>query len=206
MKRKITWVLAIISWFAIIGQYVLMMEERVTTVVETTIRFVSFFTILTNTLIALYFTALLLQKGILHRFFGRPGILTALTSYIIIVGLVYQVVLRSLWTPTGLQMVVNELLHSVIPVEVVLYWYVYEYKKELQFGMIRNWMIYPSIYLIYTLVRGHYVNYYPYPFVNVSELGMAMVLYNSALLMVVFVFFSFVMIAVGKRIAKQQRV
>lgn len=204
MKGKITIVFALISWFAIITQYVVMLENRITSIAETSIRFLSFFTILTNSIVALYFTSLLFKRNPLRRYFSQPGTLTAITTYITIVFMVYQFVLRSLWTPTGMQMIVDELLHSVIPMEVVFFWYLYEYKKELQFVMIKNWLIYPAVYLAYILIRGHFSNFYPYPFVNATELGLTKVLLNSAILMLVFVFFSFLFIRIGKIISKSQ--
>ncbi|HMI08540.1 MAG TPA: Pr6Pr family membrane protein [Flavobacterium sp.] len=202
MKTKITFLFAAISWFALIAQYILMIGNREAGLIETSVRFVSFFTILTNTLVACYFTSMLSEKAPFHRFFSRPSILTALTVYITVVCLVYQLVLRAIWTPTGLQMVVNELLHSVIPLEVIFFWYLYESKKQLNFSLIGSWLLFPAAYLVYILIRGHFSGFYPYPFVNVTELGMQKVLLHSALLMLVFVFFSVLFIAIGKSISK----
>lgn len=52
--------------------------------------------------------------------------------------------------------------------------------------MIPKWLIYPQAYLIYIPIRGHFSGFYPYPFVDVSALGMTKVLFNSAVLMGVF--------------------
>jgi hypothetical protein len=43
-------------------------------------------------------------------------------TLILIVGLVYQVVL-GIWNPTGLQYIVDELLHTVIPLFMLGYWF-----------------------------------------------------------------------------------
>lgn len=204
MKGKITIAFVIISWFAIIAQYILMIENRVVPIVETSIRFISFFTILTNSIVALYFTSLLFKKNPMRRYFSKAGTLTAITTYITIVCLVYQVTLRALWTPTGMQMIVNELLHIIIPIEVIFFWYLYEYKKELQFAMIKNWLLYPAVYLVFILIRGHFSGFYPYPFVDVIQLGLTKVLFNSAVLMLAFLFFSFLFIRIGKIISKNQ--
>ncbi len=198
MKGKIIVVFTAISWFAIITQYILMLQNRVASVGETTIRFFSFFTILTNLLIAFYFASLLFKNSSLRLFFNRSGVLTALTTYITIVCLVYQLVLRQMWTPTGMQRIVDELLHSVIPVLVVFFWYYYENKQALKYSMIPKWLCYPGIYLIYILMRGQFSGFYPYPFMNVLNLGMEKVLINSALLMLVFIFFCFLFIVVGR--------
>jgi len=205
MKVTLSAFLAAVGWFAVITQYVLMIENRVTPVVETSIRFLSFFTILTNSLVALYFTSILFQKGKLIHYASKPGVLTAITTYITIVGLVYQLVLRGIWEPKGLQKVVDELLHSFIPLAVVLFWVLYERKNEVPYAMIPKWLLYPFLYLLYVLSRGHFSGFYPYPFVNVSELGMQKVLFNSLLLLVVFVLVSALFVFMGKTITVKQK-
>ena len=134
MKYKLAAFFALIGWFAIITQYILMIETRETTILETTIKFFSFFTILTNSLVAIYFTCIVIYKNKMLVLIAKPGTLTALTVYILIVGLVYQFALRHLWNPTGLQRVVDELLHSVIPILVLIFWYLYETKQSIKYA------------------------------------------------------------------------
>ncbi|WP_432670598.1 Pr6Pr family membrane protein [Flavobacterium sp. SM2513] len=187
MKNKLTILLATIGWFAILTQYCLMVENRVTSILETTIRFFSFFTILTNLLVALYFTLSLPKKGNSNpSTSNKSGTLTAITVYITIVGLVYQILLRQIWEPKGIQWVVDELLHSVIPILVIIFWYLYEDKKTMEYKQILKWLIYPLIYLIFILICGNFSNFYPYPFVNVTDFGLKKVLINSAGLIVFF--------------------
>ncbi len=115
---------AIIGWIAVLSQFYLIIVNRVASVPETIIRFFSFFTILTNTFVAVCFTVLLLgQKTNWGKFFSAPKTLTAITVYISIVGIVYNLILREIWDPKGLQLFVDELLHSVIPVFFILYWF-----------------------------------------------------------------------------------
>ncbi len=207
MKRNLALLFALIGWFAVITQYILMVENRIAPILETTIRFFSFFTILTNILVALYFTLTTFYHAQPQRRFNRPGFLTAVTVYITIVGLVYQIVLRALWTPTGMQFAVNELLHSVIPLLTIGFWYFYEKSKAIKYPEIAKWMIYPVVYLVFILIRGSFSDYYPYPFVNVTEVGLQKVLLNSGVLMGVFVGVSFAFVFVGKRYGKNgQRV
>lgn len=198
MKKLLALIFAIIGWFAVIGQFILMMENRVAPILETCIRFFSFFTILTNGLVAIYFTLSYFNNRNKLIAIKEPGTLTAMTVYITVVGLVYQVVLRQLWQPQGLQWVVNELLHTLIPILVILFWYLYENKSPIKYTAILKWLIYPLIYLIYILIRGRYSGFYPYPFVDVSQLGLSKVLINSAVLMVIFAGLSALFIRVGK--------
>ena len=203
MKKNISILFAAIGWFAVIAQYILMIENRVAPVGETTVRFFSFFTILTNTLVAVYFSYVALSKQIAYlKWFDSPGSLTAVTVYITIVGLVYQIMLRHIWEPAGLQMVVDELLHSVIPICVIFFWYRYENKSKLDWRNIPNWLVYPLVYLVYILIRGSFSGFYPYPFINVSELGMQKVALNAVILLGVFFLVSVILIETGKRIER----
>jgi uncharacterized membrane protein YeaQ/YmgE (transglycosylase-associated protein family) len=202
MKKLFSMLLALTAWFAVITQYELMVENRAASVTETTIRFFSFFTILTNTLVAIYMTYQAGRSAFSKiRMPDKAGTLTAITVYITIVGLVYQLIFQT-WHPQGLQKVVDELLHSVIPALVVVYWFLFEKKKAISYSAISYWIIYPVCYLIYILARGAFSSFYPYPFVDVSHIGMQQTLINSAVLLLVFVGTSALFIFIGKRISK----
>ncbi len=199
MKNKLSILIAAIAWFAVLAQYFLMIENRVNPILETTIRFFSFFTILTNLLVAIYFTLSLLKKENSYlSIINKSGTLTAVTVYITIVGLVYQILLRHIWEPKGMQMVVDEMLHSAIPILVIIFWYLYEEKKSRDYKQILKWLIYPLIFLIFILIRGEFSNFYPYPFVNATNLGLKQVLINSAGLIALFFFISAGYIKLGK--------
>ena len=169
LQRNLSILFAIIVWFAVLAQFYLIIENRVAPVTETIIRFFSFFTILTNILVAVYFTIKALGRDQLDK----AGLLTAITVYITIVGLVYQVLLRHIWQPTGLQMVVDELLHSVNPLLVISYWYLFEKKFFVHYKEVFKWMIYPVVYLVYILTRGSFSGFYPYPFITNFWVGKA---------------------------------
>lgn len=196
MRKSISIFLTILGWFAIITQFILMMNNRVESVSETIVRFFSFFTILTNILVAVYFTMNVMNSKKLKK----PGSLTAITIYITIVGLVYQVVLRPIWDPTGLQKLVDELLHTIIPFGVIIFWAFYEVKSAIKLSQIPKWLIYPFVYLVFILIRGHFSNYYPYPFVDVTELGIKSVLLNSFILILIFLIISAGFVLVGRLI------
>jgi len=198
MKKLLTVIFGILGWFAVIGQFILMIENRVAPILETTIRFFSFFTILTNTLVAVYFTLSYFNNKNKLIALNKPGTLTAITIYITVVGLVYQIVLRQLWQPEGLQKIVNEMLHTLIPLLVILFWYLYENKSTIKYPAIFKWLIYPSVYLVYILIRGNFSGFYPYPFVDVDKLGLSKVLVNSAVLLVVFAGLSALFIRIGR--------
>lgn len=206
MSKFFTLLIAILGWFTVITQFVLMYENRTTPVPEMIIRFFSFFTILTNILVALYFTYQMLnpKKGSSSKI-NSPGVLTAITVYITTVGLVYQVALRHVWHPKGLQMLVDELLHTIIPVLVLLYWMRYEDKLKVQWKKIPSYLIYPLCYLAYILIRGGISGFYPYHFINVPDLGWGKTIINICLLFMVFLVLFSIFIGLGKFAAKQKR-
>ena len=204
MKTKSSLFIGIIAILSVAVQFYLMIENRVESVPETVIRFFSFFTILTNLLVGIYFVFYFINSLNNKKYFlAKPGNLTALTVYITIVGLVYQLVLRSTWKPEGLQKVVDELLHTIIPVLVILFWIYYENKKELKYKSIFQWLVYPIFYLFFILIRGSFSNFYPYPFVNVVTLGYSKVIVNSALLVLIFTIISALFIKIGRQFSKR---
>lgn len=192
-----------ICWFAIITQFVLMIQNRQTEIFETTIRFFSFFTILTNILVALFFTTQVFTKTKEYlSFLNSKSSLTAITTFILVVGIVYQIVLRPIWNPQGLQKIVDELLHTIIPFFVFIYWMLYVQKNELQFKSIVKWLLYPLLYFIYILIRGHFSKFYPYPFSNVSELGYGQVVINFILISIFIILLLVVLIFFGNKFKK----
>jgi hypothetical protein len=48
------------------------------------------------------------------------------------------------------------------------------------------WLGYPLVYAAYSLIHGAVTGFYPYPFINVSNLGYDKLLINMAVLVLVF--------------------
>lgn len=189
----------IVAWSAVILQLYLIIVNRTVSIPETLLRFFTFFTILCNILVAICFTVLALKPGFEKgNFFSRPGVLSAVAVYIAVVGIVYQLILRPLWEPQGLQMIVDESLHSVIPAYFILFWFLYVPKLTLRWQQILPWLIFPLCYLIIILLRGAVAGYYPYPFVNVTKLGYGKVFLNCGMVLIAFLFFSVLLVGIGK--------
>jgi hypothetical protein len=81
---------------------------------------------------------------------------------------------------------------------VIIYWYLYENKSLAKYKQIPKWLIYPLIYLTFILIRGKFSNFYPYPFVDVGNLGLSIVLINSVLLIALFSGLSAIFIRIGR--------
>ena len=196
-RKFMIWTGMLLAWLAVILQFYLMLENRIASVPETVIRFFSFYTILTNILVAICYTTLI-RKGKWFSYFSSSKTLTAITVYIIIVGAVYNLILRHIWQPQGLQLIVDELLHSVNPVLFLLFWIFTIDKSQLKWKHLFPWLIYPLVYLIFILVRGSFAHWYPYPFVDIDQLGISKVLINCLFLTLTFISVSFLFIVLGK--------
>ncbi len=192
--------IVILSWFALITQFYLIIINRTVPVTETIIRYFSFFTILTNFIVAIAFTFFLSERKSQWKvFFSKKSIQTSITVYILIVGIVYNVILRFLWQPKGLQFITDELLHTVVPLLCFIFWWKYVSSKRLQWRNAFPWLGYPLLYIFYTLIHGAISGFYPYPFINVTEIGYEKVIINSALLAFGFLIISWLLIGISKK-------
>lgn len=189
---------ACLAWFALIFQFYLILANRQASVPETVIRYFTFFTILSNLLAAVCFTCRLFSPlSRWGRFFSAPPHLTAITSYIVLVGIVYNIILRTLWNPRGLQKLVDELLHTVNPLLFLLFWIFFVSKSGLRWKAVFGWLIFPILYVVVVLLRGAFSGYYPYPFVDVRNLGYPKVFLNTSILILVFFLISLLLVWVG---------
>lgn len=190
-------VISLLAWSAIVSQFYLMVKGQPNFGLETVVRFCSYFTILTNSLGGLYFTFETFNGSKTNS--QHTGFLTPITVYITIVGVVYQILLRHTWSPEGLQRIVDELLHTIIPVLTLVFWYVYAPVQKANYRRILWWMNYPLVYLIFILLRGSFSNFYPYPFVDVSNLGFTTVMVNSLFILVFFFIISSLFIRIKSK-------
>lgn len=175
---------AVIGWFALGLQLLLILTaDSDISVGGRAVNFFSYFTILSNILAALVLTSAWRGGGI---FLGRPGVQTAATLYMTITGLVYTFILAGIWAPTGWAFVADALLHYVMPVVVVLFWFLFVRKGTLTTRSIVWMMAFPIVYAAYSLIRGPIVEWYPYPFLDVGDLGGGRVAANIVAMIVAF--------------------
>jgi hypothetical protein len=193
---------ALLGWFALLLQLYLILAQSpdgALAMVGTVITYFSFFTILTNFLVALVLTATVLSPATgWGQFFCRPSVQAGTAAYIAIVGIVYRLLLRQLWNPQGLQWVADAILHDVIPVGYVVYWLVFGPRTGLRWKDAVGWLAYPGVYLVYVLARGAVSGLYPYPFMDVKVLGYGGVMAHAAVLLLVFLGMGLLVVAVGR--------
>ncbi|MEO8823977.1 MAG: Pr6Pr family membrane protein [Ginsengibacter sp.] len=199
-------IVALLGWFALIAQFKINITSQVAETPELIIRYFSYFTILTNLLVAICCTSLLLKPSSKWgQFFSSQKTLTPITVYILVVGLIYNLVLRFIWNPQGLQKVVDELLHSAIPLLILLLWIFLVKKRFLKWKAFFPWLQYPLIYLIFILIRGAFSGFYPYPFIDVTGLGYQKTILNSLGITIMFVVLFLLFIAFGNIVNRRHR-
>lgn len=188
MKNK-AWefIIAVTAVTGVLLQFYLILVNRTESIPETIIRFFSYFTILSNSLVAISFTSLAFFPGSgLKRFFSKSTTATAVTAYILLVGLGYQFLLRHIWDPTGLQWITDELLHSVIPLFVFVHWLIKVPKDKFPWMTVVTWTIYPIVYFGFVLLRGAASGFYPYYFIDVSKIGYGAAIRQSLIMLMAF--------------------
>jgi hypothetical protein len=179
IKKSYEIALTCIAWFAVIFQLYL--------TTDTIFNFSSYFTILSNIVIAISLTfALIAPSSTFGKYFSLITVQSAIALYIFVVGLVYNTILRGIWTPQGWQLVIDDLLHVAVPVLYVLYWLIFIEKGTLKWKDGVAWIYLPLVYLIYSLIRGHFTGWYPYPFLDAVKFGYQKVFVNIGLMIIAF--------------------
>ena len=195
-------VIALVAWFALVLQLWLMLALRPQTglsALQVVIKFFSFFTILSNTIVAVSLTVILIKpQSKLAVFFTEPANKTAVAVYILVVGIVYNLILRALWAHTGWQKVADELLHVAVPLLYLLYWLFFIPKGFLQWKKPIYWLLFPIFYLVYSIVRGAVTNFYPYPFIDVNQIGYGRTLINAGLMFLGFLILGLLFVSIDK--------
>ncbi|MBV4478558.1 Pr6Pr family membrane protein [Pseudomonas khavaziana] len=167
------------------------------------ISFFSFFTVLTNTLAVVVLSyAGVKRDSAMKRFFLAPVVSSAIAVSIIVVSLAYNLLLRHLWSPEGFQFIADELLHDVMPLLFVIYWWQCVPKGQLRLRHIGAWVIYPLVYFGYALLRGDLLGQYQYPFIDVLTLGYPQVFVNAGGLLAGFVLVALVVVGLDKRLGR----
>ncbi|MGW2250418.1 Pr6Pr family membrane protein [Kitasatospora sp. NPDC001660] len=89
----------------------------------------------------------------------------AVVLYLAITGLVYGTVLAEY--PAQLTIPwVNDVLHRAMPLLVLADWLIDPPAQRLRARAALWWLGFPLVYLVYTLLRGWAVDWYPYPFLD----------------------------------------
>jgi hypothetical protein len=198
-SRATAAILALIAWAALAVQLYLSITaglEKGLSLPHILVNFLSFFTVLGNLLVALILT----QTALTRTTQPALNLQTATTVYIAVVGLGYSLLLRHIWDPQGLQKLADILLHDTVPLLYVLYWFAFCRRRQpLPWPSALTWLIWPTIYLLYSMVRGALTDWYPYHFLDPNAFGYPRVVVVIAVFIVAFVALNLTAIALTRR-------
>ena len=137
----------------------------------------AFFTIQSNLIAggtALLLAVRLDRPSTVFRTFRLIG-LVAIT----VTGVVYHVALASLFDLDGVHQLGNQLVHTVVPLLTVLGWLIFGPRGYTSRRVAWLSLLFPACWLVFTLIRGAVIHWYPYPFIDVSAIGYGKAILNS---------------------------
>lgn len=143
-----------------------------------------FFTVQSNILVMITCGLLAVRldrRSMVFRSLRLTGLLC-----ITVTGIVFHLTLKDLQDLHGSAAVADNLLHTASPVLTVLGWLAFGPRRMITGRVILGAALFPLAWCAFALIRGPFYDYYPYPFVNVIDLGYARVLLNIVIIAVLF--------------------
>nr|MDT0660483.1 Pr6Pr family membrane protein [Micromonospora sp. DSM 115978] len=144
---------------------------------------------------------------------GRPeppsAVKGAVTLYITITAVVFHLVLANSASPFAMPQpdrdlvatAGNQLLHTVVPLLALLDWALLDPRGRLRARHAVYWLAFPLGYLAFALVRGLFVDSYPYPFIDAGRLGYGGVGLSTLFFALVFWLLGLVLVGVDRATA-----
>jgi hypothetical protein len=147
--------------------------------------FFSFFTILSNTAAAVALATAALwyfSRGRRARVEPRwlAFLLAAVTTYMIVTGIVYNTLLRGIaLEPGSIVAWSNEVLHLIGPLFLLADLLLGPFRRALPWRTVVGIVVFPLVWVAYTLLRASFITnpgtgdpyWYPYPFLNPNAPG-----------------------------------
>jgi len=194
-SRIVAFLIAAAAWAGLAVQFVLLHAHN--SVPLSLGIMAGYFTILTNVIVAIVFTGVVLS----FRIFRAEWLLAGVMLSILLVGIVSALLLQGALENSGGSALVDKLLHVVTPILVTLYWIFFVRKGTLALRHIVPWAAFPLAYLAYALIRGSLTGNYVYPFLNASALGWSRVAVNAAVITLVFLAAAWFVVWLDRRFA-----
>ena len=202
LRRRLITSAAVLGWAGLGIQLYLIFFARLSigaSLLGGLVSFFSYFTVITNTLVAVVLTcAVTDRESAARQWFLQPWVSSGIAVSIAVVALAYSILLRHLWHPQGWQFIADELLHDVMPLLFLAYWWLCVPKGTLRLKHLPLWLIYPLVYFVYALLRGHLLGAYAYPFIDVALLGYPQVFVNAGGILVGFVLIALLFIGLDR--------
>jgi hypothetical protein len=159
-------------------------------------RFISYFTIQSNIVVLLASLAVVAGKP-LDEPWWKALRLASLVG-ITVTGIVYVVVLAGDANNTGLGQVANLMLHYIAPPLTVVAWLAFGPWPDFKISDIPRTLIWPLMWIVYTLIHGAVTDWYPYPFIDVVTKGYGKVTVNIVAITIFAIVLSLVFIGLSR--------
>ncbi len=200
-------VIALVAWFGLGLHLIVATVESVQRgggAFDATLHSLTYYTILSNLLVALTMTAVTV-----HRWPGgaQPdqSFLGAVTLSILITFVVFWTVLSDKWSPQGLRWTSDRIMHGAVPLLMVAFWFVFAPKSDLRWRDALVWPAFVAVYGVFALVLGGITGKYTYFFLDLHKEGWGGVARNSAVLLVAFSGMGGLMIGAGRLVDRRRR-
>jgi hypothetical protein len=164
-----------------------------------TVRFFSYFTILSNLLVLLVTaSAALAPESASGSWFAGPVVRGGVALYIGVTMGIYATVLRQLWEPQGAQWWADSGLHYAVPTLYLAWWLFAVPHGALRWMHVPRWLLFPAGYLCWVFVRGAWAREYPYPFLDLAARDLPAVLRSCAGVFALFLVLGAVLVVVDR--------
>jgi hypothetical protein len=183
--RSVHAVVAVVAWAALLLQLVLVLKGTVILVdtdppglAARVYRYVAYFTIQSNILVAVSSTVLARDPA-LDRPAWRVVRIAGLVG-IAVTGLVHFVLLRPLLDLDGADWLADKMLHMVVPVLALAAWAWVGPRPRVTWREAAYALCWPMAWLVWTLVVGEVDGWVPYPFFDADTEGWGSIAVVSA--------------------------
>ncbi|MEO5664333.1 MAG: Pr6Pr family membrane protein [Nocardioides sp.] len=183
---------ALVATFALVLQLVLVWqghlildEVKPPSLGERLVRFFGYFTILSNALVAYSAWTIALGRDrdtLWWRLLRLDGLIGITVTFVVV-----QVLLKGTYELDGADLLADNLLHVVVPALAVIGWLVFGPRHRVRRSDLLPALAFPVAWLVYTLIRGEIVDWYPYPFLDAGKHGYGQVAATCLAIAVLFI-------------------
>ena len=201
LARRLAGIIAVVATAAIMTQFGLNLSRAAATgkpLWMVPIDLYGYFTIWSNTLVALI-TARFARGGDGRGLLGRPWLLAAAVVYIVVVGLIYNLLLVGMNPQVGLRKVIDLTFHTLVPIAYPLWWLTQIPRRQLAWNALAPTLVFPLAYSFVAMAKGALTGKYAYFFIDVGKYGVGQVLLNIAGLALLYAALMAMVIAYDRR-------
>lgn len=202
--RRLAAIIAIVTAMAVASQLGLNFVravEKSTPLWLVPIDLFGYFTIWSNTLVALVTARFALsgRPAARHDGLGGPWLLAATVVYIIVVGVVYNLLLAQYNPQVGVRKLLDLVFHTAIPIAYPLWWLTQVRRGQLGWNALLPTLAFPLAYCAVAMIKGGITGKYAYFFIDIGKYGVGQVLINIAGLAALYAVLMALVIAFDRR-------